>query len=123
MSGQIYGRKTHRRKMLARCWRDRADLYKPTKGQGTSGQPTTTWPVTPTLSGIKGAMQTSWGYERIANKRPAAYVTHIFLCEVTAIAIANPDRLVINGKTYEVEVVDAASFEDIYQEVQLKEIK
>lgn len=109
--------------MLARCWRDRADLYKPTKGQGSSGQPTTTWSDTPTLSGIKGALQTSWGYERTANKRPAAYVTHIFLCEITTTAIATPDRLVINGKTYEVEVVDTDSFEGIYQELQLKEIK
>lgn len=106
-------------KMMLRSFRDTASLYKPTQTVGVAGENIDTFVEVET--GIKGALQSSWGYERIFQRRPVGEATHVFICEVPTNEVSAGCRLYINSVWYEIVVVDKITGEGIYLEIQLSE--
>ena len=115
----IHGREQARKNAMSRNYRDRADVYKVTNTKGSFGQGVPSYSETPDIENMPCALQASWGQERKLQSKVAVEVIHILYCDPQDTAIDAQDKIVIDGVTYEIKMVDTASFKGIYWELHL----
>jgi len=104
---------------IERSYRDKADVYKKTNITGSFGQGKPTYPATPDISQMHCSLQKLWGQERKLQDKVAEESTYILYCGPQTVKFSAKDKLVIDGITYEIKVIDTETFKDIYWEVHL----
>jgi len=105
---------------LAHLFNISVDVKRPTITQGTYGEQVKTWATI--ISGVMGRLQRKGAREIIFSDKETVWSDYTFYCD-DSVALAATDQISYDGRTFEVRGFDNVNQEDLFQKVDLLEIK